>query len=260
MGGPDPDGLLFKGGEAKIDFGLKGKIVEVDRDADRRYYFSTMRSQQANAKGEFFPSSSPLQEHYAFQSNDTESKEKLAKTMEMVKKFLSGKEKGTKLLEDNSEAIKAFEDTGTVLVSEVMIKQLSDTYSAIDTALEKAIAEDGSEKEELLKKGREIKVEASKFLWKNWLESVNKIENDVKDIKKFFDSQTNPEGKTKADVLKEIYAVMQDRAKNKLPPLDEDLVAELSEIPAVPEGTIFKHPWGIASKLYKSEAVDAFGF
>merc|ERR1712032_727679 len=62
---------------------------------------------------------------------------------------------------------------------------------------------------------------------------------------------------TKADVLKEIYAVMQDRAKNKLPPLDEDLVAELSEIPAVPEGTIFKHPWGTASK---SEAVDAFGF
>merc|ERR1712032_1515308 len=260
MGGPDPDGLLFKGGEAKIDFGLKGKIVEVDRDADRRYYFSTMRTQQAAAKGESFPSSSPLQEHYAFQSNDTESKEKLAKTMEAVKKFLSGKEKGTKLLEDNSEAIKAFEDTGTVLVSEVMIKQLADTYSAIDTAIEKAIAEDGSKKEELLKKGREIKVEASKFLWKNWLEAVTKIERDVEDIKKFFDSRTNPEGKTKADVLKEIYAVMQDRAKNKLPPLDEDLVAELSEIPAVPEGTIFKHPWGTASKLYKSEAVDAFGF
>merc|ERR1712151_56288 len=115
--GPDPDGLLFKGGEAKIDFGLKGKIVEGDRDADRRYYFSTMRTQQAAAKGEFFPSSSPLQEHYSFQSNDTESKEKLAKTMETVKKFLSGKEKGTKLLEDKSEEIKGFEDTGTVLVS-----------------------------------------------------------------------------------------------------------------------------------------------
>merc|ERR1712037_955402 len=117
---------------------MGGKIVEVDRDADRRYYFSTMRTQQAAAKGEFFPSSSPLQEHYSFQSNDTESKERLAKTMEAVKKFLSGKEKGTKLLEDNSEAIKAFEDTGTVMVSEVMVKQLSDTYSAIDTAIEKA--------------------------------------------------------------------------------------------------------------------------
>merc|ERR1712151_888537 len=51
---------------------------------------------------------------------------------------------------------------------------------------------------------------------------------------KFFNSQTNPEGKTKADVLKEIHGV--------------------------PEGSIFKHPWGTASKLYKSEAVDAFGF
>merc|ERR1712151_775751 len=154
--------------------------------------------------------------------------------------------------------IKAFEDTGTVMVSEVMIKQLSDTYSAIDTAIEKAIAEDGSKKEELAKTGKEIKVEASKLLWKKWLESVIKIERDVEDIKKFFNSQTNPAGKTKADVLKEIYAVMQDRAKNKLPPLDEDLVAELSEIPAVPEGTIFKHPWGTASKLYKYEAAEAF--
>merc|ERR1712032_632835 len=200
--GPDPDGLLFKGGEAKIDFGLKGKIVEVDRDADRRYYFSNMRSQQANAKGEFFPSSSPLQEHYAFQSNDTESKEKLAKTMDLVKKFLSGNSKGTKLLEDNSEAAKTFEDTGVVMVSEVMIKQLGDAYSAIDMGIEKAIAEDGSKKEELVKKGGELKVEASKTLWKNWLEAVIKIEHDVEDIKKFFDSQTNPEGKTKADVLK----------------------------------------------------------
>merc|ERR1712228_804969 len=138
----------FKGGEAKIDFGLKGKIVEVDRDADRRYYFSTMRAQQANAKGEYFPMSSPLQEHYAFQSNDTESKEKLAKTMEVVKKLI-GDSKNTKLLEDNSEAAKAFEDTSVVMVSEVMIKQLGDTYSAIDMGIEKAIAEDGSKKEEL---------------------------------------------------------------------------------------------------------------
>jgi hypothetical protein len=244
----DPDGLLFKGGEAKIDFGLRGKIVEIDRDADRRYYFSTMRTQQANAKGTFFPSSSPLMEHFSFQSNDTESKEKIAKTMEVVKKIYP-----------EAEASE-FEDTGTLMVSEVLIKQLATTIQGIDAGIEKAIAEDESKKEALVKAGQSIKSDAAKFLFQNWAESVKKIEADVEGIKAFFDSQTNPEGKTKADVLKEVYAVMQDRAKNKLPPLDEDLVAELSEIPAVPEGSLFKHPWGTASKLYKSEAVDAFGF
>jgi hypothetical protein len=244
----DPDGLLFKGGEAKIDFGLRGKIVEIDRDADRRYYFSTMRTQQANAKGTFFPSSSPLMEHFSFQSNDTESKEKIAKTMEVVKKIYP-----------EAEASE-FEDTGNLMVSEVLIKQLATTIQGIDAGIEKAIAEDESKKEALVKAGQSIKSDAAKFLFQNWAESVKKIEADVEGIKAFFDSQTNPEGKTKADVLKEVYAVMQDRAKNKLPPLDEDLVAELSEIPAVPEGSLFKHPWGTASKLYKSEAVDAFGF
>ena len=34
---------------------------------------------------------------------------------------------------------------------------------------------------------------------------------------------------------------------------------ELAELPAVEEAT-FRHPWGIADKLYKSEAIDAFGF
>ena len=41
--------------------------------------------------------------------------------------------------------------------------------------------------------------------------------------------------------------------------LDEEFLAELADIPAVDENS-FRHPWGIADKLYKSEAIDAFGF
>uniref|UniRef100_A0A7S2ILZ7 Uncharacterized protein n=1 Tax=Alexandrium andersonii TaxID=327968 RepID=A0A7S2ILZ7_9DINO len=43
-----------------------------------------------------------------------------------------------------------------------------------------------------------------------------------------------------------------------MPPLDEEMLAELGEIPANVEGA-WKHSWGTADKLYKSEAIDAFG-
>merc|ERR1712194_782079 len=62
------------------------------------------------------------------------------------------------------------------------------------------------------------------------------IERDVEAMKDFYKSQSRDQYKTKADVLK-----------------------ELEQIPAVDELT-FRHPWGIADKLYKSEAIDAFGF
>merc|ERR1711920_657211 len=43
-----------------------------------------------------------------------------------------------------------------------------------------------------------------------------------------------------------------------VPPLDDEMLSELAEEPAIIEGE-FKHNWGTADKLYKSEAIDAFG-
>merc|ERR1712186_232313 len=43
-----------------------------------------------------------------------------------------------------------------------------------------------------------------------------------------------------------------------VPPIDEEMLAELAEEPAIIEGE-FKHSWGTADKLWKSEAIDAFG-
>merc|ERR1712194_279014 len=85
------------------------------------------------------------------------------------------------------------------------------------------------------------------------------IERDVEAMKDFYKSQSRDQYKTKADVLKEIWRVFAEKSGKKMPPLDEEFLEELEQIPAVEELT-FRHPWGIADKLYKSEAIDAFGF
>merc|ERR1712127_160268 len=70
--------------------------------------------------------------------------------------------------------------------------------------------------------------------------------------------QTADKYKTKADVLRSVWAELPKHLGKPVPPVDEELLAELEEIPAVQEGE-FRHNWGIADKLYKSEAIDAFG-
>merc|ERR1719245_1952476 len=77
-------------------------------------------------------------------------------------------------------------------------------------------------------------------------------------MKAFYRSQKDMPGKTKADVLKEIWEEIGKVTDKPVPPLDEEMLAELAEEPAVIEGE-FKHTWGNAEKLYKSEAIDAFG-
>merc|ERR1712196_159995 len=58
--------------------------------------------------------------------------------------------------------------------------------------------------------------------------------------------------------MKEIWAEMPKFTDKPVPPLDEEMLAELAEIPAIEEGA-FMHNWGTADKLYKSEAIDSFG-
>ena len=84
------------------------------------------------------------------------------------------------------------------------------------------------------------------------------VEKDVKVMKKFYRSQKDMPGKKNADILKEIWAELPKVSNKPVPPLDEEMLAELAEEPAIIEGE-FKHSWGTADKLYKSEAIDAFG-
>merc|ERR1712207_134420 len=95
-------------------------------------------------------------------------------------------------------------------------------------------------------------------LTENYMGARDEVEKDVDLIKSYFRSQTADKYKTKADVLKALWAEIPKYTGKPVPPVDEELLAELEEIPAVQEGE-FRHNWGIADKLYKSEAIDAFG-
>eukprot|EP00434_Breviolum_minutum_P043845 symbB.v1.2.039103.t1/scaffold6351.1/size18810/2 len=86
----------------------------------------------------------------------------------------------------------------------------------------------------------------------------DEVEKDVEGLKKFFRSQKDMPGKTKADIVKQIWAELPKHMSTPVAPLDEEMLSELAKVPAVVEGE-FKHNWGTAEKLYKSEAIDSFG-
>merc|ERR1712176_1047256 len=86
----------------------------------------------------------------------------------------------------------------------------------------------------------------------------NEVEADVEAMKKMYRSQSKDRYKTKADVLKAVWAELPKYSEKPVPPIDEEFLAELAEIPAVREGE-FRHVWGTADTLYKSEAIDSFG-
>merc|ERR1712093_549063 len=107
----------------------------------------------------------------------------------------------------------------------------------------------------------EIGARTIKFMTDGYISARDEVQKDADAMKAFFKSQdaNKWKGKTKADVLKSIWAEVPKWAPGSTaPPLDEEMLAELAEEPAVEEGE-FRHSWGIADKLYKSEAIDAFG-
>ena len=86
-----------------------------------------------------------------------------------------------------------------------------------------------------------------------YYETRELIESDVQGLKKFFGSQKDMPGKSKADILKQIWKELPKHMDTPVPPLDDEMLTSLAKEPAIIEGE-FKHPWGTASKLYKSEA------
>ena len=115
-----------------------------------------------------------------------------------------------------------------------------------------------SEVEAYAKSLEEEWVKTADDISKTYLEAQDAIETDVAKMKKFFGSQKNMAGKTKADVLKEIWKLLPKYSDAPVEPLDEEMLSELAKVPAVIEGE-FKHNWGTAETLYKSEAIDSFG-
>merc|ERR1712187_453025 len=91
-----------------------------------------------------------------------------------------------------------------------------------------------------------------------YVKARDEVQTDADNLKKFFRTQKEMPGKTKADVLKDLWAELPKYSEKPVPPLDEEMLAELALEPATEPGE-YRHSWGIADKLYKSEAIDAFG-
>merc|ERR1740116_142636 len=104
----------------------------------------------------------------------------------------------------------------------------------------------------------EVGARVIKYIMEKYVSARDDVEKEAETMKEFYRSQKDVPGKTKADVLKEIWEELPKVTDKPVPPLDEEMLAELAQEPAVIEGE-FKHNWGTADVLYKSEAIDAFG-
>merc|ERR1719401_532111 len=86
---PEYDGLVKKKAAGGMDFSLRSKIYEINRDADRRYAFATQNVNSAIEKGEKFPQSSPLQEIWGIKNDDQASHDEALKVIEFFKKAVA---------------------------------------------------------------------------------------------------------------------------------------------------------------------------
>jgi len=263
---PDYDGLLKKAGDKKLDLSLKHSIVALDRDADRRYDFATMKIRKLEAAGSEmkFPQSSPLLEKWAVLNNDTESHENALKIIEFMKEAKATAPDSVKPMIDEwvAKGIPPMGEDFELLLPEVLINQMRTLQVFLDESL-KAMSENETEAtvQAFIKESvPEISKQMITWLTNNYVNARDDVNRSAMAIKDFYRSQAKrkDEGLTKADILKEIWAEVPKFTDQPVPPLDDEMLAELAQIPAVQEGE-FMHNWGTADTLYKSEAIDAFG-
>eukprot|EP00438_Fugacium_kawagutii_P023879 Skav233793 [mRNA] locus=scaffold780:388507:394580:- [translate_table: standard] len=223
---PDYDALQKKASQVAYDFSLKRSIIEVDRDADRRWSFATDKMQLAADKGETFSDSAPLEAVYLF-ANDGENHTNNEKTLEGLKaamKDASGDKDVAKVAKmlDGFKVPAAGEEFGVRLPRKLVedLQSLAGEWSA-------------------MKEGKSDD-EADKMWWTMSAELVSKyyatreeIEKEVEGVKKFFRSQKDMPGKTKADIVKQIWKELPKHIEGPVAPLDEDMLADLAKEPAV---------------------------
>jgi hypothetical protein len=211
-----------------------------------------------------FPQSSPLLEKWAVLNNDTESHENAKKVIEFMKNAKATAPDSVKPMIDEwvAKGIPPMGEDFELMLPEVLINQMLTLQVFLDEGL-KALSENETEAtvQKYIKESvPEIAGKIIPWIQNNYVNARDDVENSVMAIKDFYRSQAKrkDEGLTKADILKEIWEELPKFTDQPVPPLDDEMLAELAQIPAVQEGD-FMHSWGTADKLYKSEAIDAFG-
>jgi len=108
----------------------------------------------------------------------------------------------------------------------------------------------------------QLEIEGQRNAEKKWateeyIKNRDEVEHDVEETKRWFRSAVAMPGKTKADLIRELWKVAAEAGK-ELPPLDEEILADVAKYPAYLEGE-YKHSWGVADTLWKMECVDPYG-
>lgn len=148
---------------------------------------------------------------------------------------------------------------------------LSPIFDEIDISVYNAIMEmeanmTADEKAKLTEEAKEHLYRQQTMMHKiwaheEWFKASSEVVAANEKEKALFKSAHSMPGKTKADILKEVYQYMNENlAEKPLAPLDDDVLAELEKIPASDQEDDGTDPaWGYASTLYKSEAIDNWG-
>merc|ERR1719204_77139 len=246
----------------KFDFSLQNVVVEIDRDADRRYRWALIKIAAAQEKGELFPNSSPLKEIHAI-PNDEESHKRNLQILDFLKKAKEDPScpDAMKSVVDDlvKKGVPPVGEKFDLMLPQVMVAQHEYLGKLVDGLKYQEANKTEAEKKEFYDKTLpEAVSNAMQQLTEKYVGARDEIQANCDHSKDWFKSQNEERYKTKADVMKAVWEHMPALTGSPVPPIDEELLADLEQQPAVVEGD-YRHSWGIADKLYKSEAIDAFG-
>jgi len=263
---PNYNALKDRGNSASaFDWGLSYSVVEIDRDAERRYEFAMERMLKAKDSGTTFGQSATYSEPVGIINDNEELHKSNQVVLDVMKKAAAADGASEELKKAAAEfKLPAMGQNFTQIVP----KSLHETFmKAAEILKQKAGAYRANHTEEETKKYIEGDLETEWLealvgLEKKYYDAVDTVAGDVADMKKYYMTQKGREkelaDKTKADILKEIWAELPKLTDKPVPPLDDEILAELAQEPATIEGQ-FNHNWGTADKLYKSEAISPFG-
>jgi hypothetical protein len=271
---PTSEDMLAQKG-MKMDWDMKGRVVEIDREAMRKYKAAALACFQAkndNAAPEDCPGPASRRKVWMdLPNNSTEDHESIEQTLEIMKGLVAS----GKLGDEETRVLKYFTDKPvppigtplTILVTESVADVMlwwSDKLKGDLMMLHEK--EDKAEFNKFVDKGNENGF-LQMYLWgmKRIMEKHQKaadhVDNVVAQQKALFNSRLpNHDKLSKGDVFKALWKTLKaDPNWPELGDIPQDLVDDLSKEPAPNPDEEPAMNWATADKLYKSEAIDAFG-
>merc|ERR1719499_1258762 len=196
---PDYDALLARRND-KFDFSLKNTIVEIDRDADRRYRWALIKIAAAQEKGELFPNSSPLMEIHAIPNSNEEEHQRSLQVLKFLEKAKDSAPDSQKATLDEllKKGVPPVGEKFELMLPQVMCTQHEYLGELVNGM--KAGASD-AEKKDLYDKLPEAVSGALGMLEEKYIGARDEIQANCDHSKEWFKSQNTERYKTKADEI-----------------------------------------------------------